>query len=81
MFNFSRKGRKPNPNGGILLQHSLNEMYQRLVTVLETVPEGADLDVDKESDYKIFNCIAIEEEWIIDPILRDQMSLIDVQDK
>tara|TARA_R100001443_G_scaffold76782_1_gene84163 strand:+ start:188 stop:361 length:174 start_codon:yes stop_codon:yes gene_type:complete len=49
-------------------------------TVLDTVPiAGVDLDKDTKNSRKVKGVMAMEEEWIIDPKLRAQLSLIDLQ--
>ncbi len=47
---------------------------------LDTVPlDGVDLDKDSRHSRIIKGVMAMEEEWIIDPKLRAQLSLIDLQ--
>ena len=59
------------------VQRSLVEMYQDMEKMLDYIPEGID-EADLTEDHKeIINKIAaIEEEWIIDPTQRDDLSLI-----
>ena len=59
------------------VQRSLVEMYQHMEKMLDYIPEGID-EADLTEDHKeIINKIAaIEEEWIIDPTQRDDLSLI-----
>lgn len=80
MFNLPRKNRKLKGNGDTL-SNALAMMYQRMSFLLDSVPEGADLDIDKDSDFKVMAVIAIEQEWILDPILRAEMSLVNIEDK
>ena len=48
--------------------------------MLETVEEGAHMDEDTHADTIIRNIWSIEEEWIIDEELRDQLTLIHLED-
>ena len=48
--------------------------------MVSTLPmDGVDLDKDTKDSRTIKNVIAIEQEWIIDPDLRAEISLIDLQ--
>ena len=61
----------------------LVQVYNRMELMLSTVPitdDGVDLDKDTKHSKTILNVISIEEEWIIDPELRKEISLIDIQD-
>jgi len=47
--------------------------------MVSTLPmDGVDLDKDTPESRTIKNVIAIEQEWIIDPDLREEISLIDL---
>ncbi len=58
----------------------LVQQYDRMNRQLDTVPiEGVDLDRDTKHSRTVKGIIAMEEEWIVDPKLRAQLSLIDLQ--
>jgi len=48
--------------------------------LLSTVPLNADLDKDPIARETIYNVLAIEEEWIVDPDLRDELTLVDIDE-
>lgn len=63
-----------------LIHHNLKETYKRLDLLIETLPPtGVNIDIDTPHSRTIRNIIAIEEEWIVDPKLREQMSMIDLR--
>jgi hypothetical protein len=47
---------------------------------LEAVPEGADLSSDTEAAYLVENVWSIEEEWILDPERRAELSMVQCTD-
>lgn len=63
-----------------LFQYSLRDMYAQMMRHLDKVPEGANLDRNDEAAYHCQNVWAIEEEWILDPELRAELSLLDTQE-
>ena len=63
-----------------LIHHNLKETYHRMEDLIATLPmTGVDIDIDTPDSRTIRNVLAIEEEWIVDPQLRKEMSLIDLQ--
>lgn len=48
---------------------------------LEPLPQHIDNESDEEADRVVRNVWAIEEEWIMDPELRDQLTLIQCRDE
>jgi len=63
-----------------IIHRILVQQYDRMNRQLDTVPiEGVDLDKDSRDSRTIKGVMAMEEEWIIDPKLRAQLSLIDLQ--
>ena len=61
-----------------VLKHSMESQYKRLCKLVDTIPEGCNLDLDENSKHlataKRVWCI--EEEWILNPRLRDELSLL-----
>tara|TARA_R100001594_G_scaffold720_2_gene2817 strand:- start:1911 stop:2156 length:246 start_codon:yes stop_codon:yes gene_type:complete len=63
-----------------IIHRILVQQYDRMNRQLDTVPlDGIDLDKDSRHSRIIKGVMAMEEEWIIDPKLRAQLSLIDLQ--
>ena len=59
------------------VQRSLVEMYQHMENMLEAIPEGIEeCDLTPEHEDIIDRIEAIEQEWIVDPVQREQLSLI-----
>ena len=59
------------------VQRSLVEMYQHMENMLEAIPEGIEeCDLTPEHEDIIDRIEAIEQEWIVDPEQREQLSLI-----
>ena len=59
------------------VQRSLVEMYTHMEAMLEHIPEGIDeCDLTPEHEDIIDRIEAIEQEWIVDPEQREQLSLI-----
>lgn len=67
------------PHGDVL-KHSLESMYVRLTELVDTIPEGCALDENEDHAYTAYNVWSIEEEWILDPQLRDELSVLQVDD-
>ena len=59
------------------LQRSLTEVYAQIVKLLSTIPDDIDeADLTEDQMYAI-NCVqALEEEWVIDPEMRGELSCI-----
>ena len=59
------------------VQRSLVEMYQHMENMLEAIPEGIEeCDLSYNHQQIIDRIEAIEQEWIVDPEQREQLSLI-----
>ena len=59
------------------VQRSLVEMYQHMENMLEAIPEGIEeCNLTPEHEDIIDRIEAIEQEWIVDPEQREQLSLI-----
>lgn len=59
-----------------VVTRSLQDMYKQMVRFCNNIPEGADLAQDAKACELACNVWAIEEEWILDPELREELSLI-----
>ena len=58
---------------------SVAEMYQRMYDLLDFISEDEEFDMEEATDEQleiIENCMAIEEEWVLDPEERKQCSLL-----
>ena len=74
--------KKRRPKGSPdMLQRSITEMYQRMSLIADQIPEGADLAEDLEAQDHACNLWSIEEEWILDPDLREELSLLQCLDE
>ena len=49
--------------------------------LLEHVPEGCDLDTDSVASQAVEDVLALEEEWFLNPMVRERCSLLDVHYK
>ena len=62
-----------------LIHNCLVQTYRRMEDMVSTLPmNGVDLDKDTPESRTIRNVLAIEQEWILDPDLRAELSLIDL---
>lgn len=62
---------------------SVAEMYQRMHNLLDFISEDEEFDMEQATDEQldiIENCMAIEEEWVLDPDERRQCSLLNWSD-
>ena len=59
------------------LERSLREMGLRLTELQQQLPEVWDEGDDDETDDLVASINAIEEEWLVDPDLRRQFSVIE----
>ena len=72
---------KPSPRKELIykqnIQRSLREMYLHMEKVGECIPEHIDEDDMTHEMQEACNIItAIEEEWIVDPVQRAQLSIL-----
>lgn len=72
---------KPSSNKEALYQEnirrSLREMYQHMEKVAECIPEDVDEDDLTHEQLEAVNIItAIEEEWLVDPAQRAELSML-----
>ena len=64
------------------ITRSLAELYQHMEDMLEFLPSDEEIDGDKLTDeqFEIIERVeAIEQEWIVDPDIRQEVSLIQWQ--
>ena len=59
-----------------VVTRSLQDMYKRMIHFCNNIPEGANLEEDDKAADLANNVWAIEEEWILDPELREELSLL-----
>ena len=65
------------------IRRSLREMWTNIEAQMLTLPEGEHLDWDElsEDDQRtVDNIHAIEAEWIIDPSIRKELSVLQEED-
>ena len=63
------------------IQRSLREQWSLIESLVTSLPgdddEGLDYaDLNEQDQTKVDNIMAIEEEWIVDPIQRAQLSVL-----
>ena len=63
------------------IQRSLREQWSLIESLVTSLPgdddEGLDYaDLNEQDQAKVDNIMAIEEEWIVDPIQRAQLSVL-----
>jgi hypothetical protein len=63
-----------------LIQRTIVETWQRLQYLVDKVPDDADCEQDVEARNNVLNVWAIEEEWIVDPRQRAELSMIQMDD-
>lgn len=52
-----------------------------MTALVNTLPmDGIDLDKDTKESRTVKAVMAMEEEWILDPVTRSQLTMIDLQD-
>lgn len=64
-----------------MIQRTLAETWKRIEYLVDQVPDNANCEEDKEARINVLNVWAIEEEWIIDPELRAELSMIQMSDE
>ncbi len=64
-----------------IMERSLSTMYQRMDLLLATIPQGTNLNKDKRANKVIRDVMAMEEEWIVDPDLRQELTMIDLHEQ
>ena len=65
------------------IKRSLREMWAHIEQQMNTLPEGEHLDWDSLSDKDkttVDNIHAIEAEWIVDPDIRKELSVLQEDD-
>ena len=63
-----------------LIHQILADNYRRMEYLISTLPpDGVNIDVDSKDTRTIKAVMAMEEEWIVDPKVREQLSLIDLK--
>jgi hypothetical protein len=58
-------------------QQAIRDLYRRMEALLDHVPEGCDLEEDSVASQAVGDVIALEEEWFLNPMVRERCSLID----
>lgn len=63
------------------MAHNVRSIYQRINKLLLTIPANQDIKLNEEGPHQttVLNIMSIEEEWIVDPDLRDDITLIQLR--
>lgn len=63
------------------MAHNVQSIYQRMNKLLLTIPANTDIKLNEKGKHQttILNVMSIEEEWIVDPDLRDDITLIQLR--
>jgi hypothetical protein len=64
-----------------MIQTTLAETWKRIQYLADQIPDQINLAEDADARYKVLNLWAIEEEWIVDPELRAEISMIQPTDE
>ena len=62
-------------------KRAIRDLYERMEALLELVPEGTNLDEESEASQAVGDVIALEEEWFLNPMVRERCSLLDFRYK
>ena len=62
-------------------KRAIRDLYERMEELLELVPDGCDLDEESEASQAVGDVIALEEEWFLNPMVRERCSLLDFRFK
>lgn len=60
---------------------SMTDRYNHMLNMLQHIPQGCNIDEDKMANYYAMNIIANEQEMILDPIVRQQKSMLRIVDE
>lgn len=60
---------------------SLTDLWRKMELMLQEVPEGANLNTDTKAAHIVQDVWSIEEEWILDPERRAELSLVQCSDE
>ena len=65
------------------MTHNVRSIYQRMNKMLLTIPPNIDIKMNEDGKHQdtILNVLSIEEEWIIDDDLREDISLVHFKNK
>ena len=60
------------------MAHNVHEIYKQMNKLLLTIPANTDIKMNEDGKHQatILNVLSIEEEWIIDDDLREDISLV-----
>jgi len=63
------------------MSHNVQSIYKRINKLLLTIPANQDIKLSEDGPHQttILNVMSIEEEWIVDPDLRDDITLIQLR--
>ena len=66
-----------------IMAHNVRAIYNRMNKMLSTIPPNKDIHLSEDGEHQdtIFNVMSIEEEWIIDPDVRDDITLLNLKPK
>ena len=60
------------------MAHNVKSIYQRINNLLLTIPANKDIKLNENGPHQttVLNVMSIEEEWILDDELRQDISLV-----
>lgn len=60
------------------MTHNVTQVYKQINKLLQSIPANTDIKMNEDGKHQatILNVLSIEEEWIIDDDLREDLSLV-----
>ncbi len=60
------------------MTHNVTSVYKRINKLLQSIPANTDIKMNEDGKHQetILNVLSIEEEWILDDDLREDLSLV-----
>tara|TARA_R100000084_G_scaffold100150_1_gene54755 strand:- start:678 stop:908 length:231 start_codon:yes stop_codon:yes gene_type:complete len=61
-----------------VMTHNVTQVYKQINKLLQSIPANTDIKMNEDGKHQetILNVLSIEEEWIIDDDLREDLSLV-----
>ena len=60
------------------MTHNVTQVYKQINKLLKSIPANTDIKMNEDGKHQdtILNVLSIEEEWILDDDLREDLSLV-----
>ena len=60
------------------MTHNVTQVYKQINKLLQSIPPNTDIKMNEDGKHQdtILNVLSIEEEWILDDDLREDLSLV-----